>query len=99
MRGITGLPVQSTADGLNRSGKQETDKAAGFKDMLKNAISEVNHLQKDGEQKTLELAMGKSTDLHDVVIATEKANMALQLTLEIRNKMVEAYQEIMRMQV
>lgn len=99
MKGITGLPVQWTGDNLKRGIKQETVPEIGFKDMLKNAINEVDSLQKNAEQKTLELAMGKSDNLHDVVIATEKANMALQLTLEIRNKMVESYQEIMRMQV
>ena len=48
---------------------------------------------------TEKLALGKEVDLHEVMIASQKASVTMQLTLEIRNKAVEAYQEMMRMQV
>ena len=48
---------------------------------------------------TEKLALGQEVDLHEVMIASQKASVTMQLTLEIRNKAVEAYQEMMRMQV
>jgi len=47
----------------------------------------------------MKLAAGQVEDISEVVIAGEKASIAVQLTMQVRNKMVEAYQEIMRMQV
>ncbi|MFK3938692.1 flagellar hook-basal body complex protein FliE [Alkalihalobacillus sp. NPDC078783] len=70
-----------------------------FKAMLGQALSEVNTLQNESSQKTEALALGKPVELHDVMITGQKASVSLQATIEIRNKMVEAYQEIMRMQV
>ncbi len=70
-----------------------------FQDLLKNAIANVNQLQVDAHTASINLAAGKVNDISDVVIATEKAAIALQLTMQIRNKAVDAYQEIMRMQV
>jgi len=45
------------------------------------------------------MALGENVELHDVMIASQKASITLQATMEVRNKVVEAYQEIMRMQV
>jgi len=70
-----------------------------FKDTLKEAIQQVNALQEEASETTQQFVTGEITDLHQVMIATEKARVALELMLEIRNKMVDAYQEIMRMQV
>lgn len=70
-----------------------------FSDFLNNAISEVNNLQIQSEQLNEAFAMGKNDNIHQVMIAAEKADMALQLTIQLRNKVLEAYQEIMRMPV
>lgn len=70
-----------------------------FSDFLNNAISEVNNLQIQSEQLNEAFAMGKNDNIHQVMIAAEKADMALQLTIQLRNKVMEAYQEIMRMPV
>jgi flagellar hook-basal body complex protein FliE len=71
----------------------------GFGQLLADALGEVNKLQLNAEQASLNLATGKIQDVSEVVIATEKATIALQLTMQVRNKVVEAYQEMMRMQV
>lgn len=70
-----------------------------FKSTLSKAINNVNDLQNASSQKTERLAKGEINDLHDVMITGQKASITLQATLEVRNKVVEAYQEIMRMQV
>lgn len=70
-----------------------------FGTVLEEAIAEVDALQKQAEQAALRLASGADIDLHQVSIAGARADLALQLTIAIRNKLVEAYQEIMRMQV
>jgi flagellar hook-basal body complex protein FliE len=68
-------------------------------DFLNDAIKETNELQLESEQLNQAFAMGMNDNLHQVMIASEKADIALQFTIQIRNKLLEAYQEIMRMQV
>ena len=70
-----------------------------FGQILTDALGDVNKLQQNASQASMNLASGKIQDVSEVVIASEKATVALQLTLQIRNKIVEAYQEVMRMQV
>ena len=70
-----------------------------FGDFLKNAIESVNENQKTSDILTEKLINGEDVELHEVMIASQKASITLNATLEIRNKVVEAYQEIMRMQV
>jgi len=87
------------------SGKLELNKAKDksdnsiFGDYLKGALDNVNKLQLDSENMSKQLATGQINNLHEVTIAGEKANIALQLTLGIRNKVIDAYKEIMRMQI
>ena len=70
-----------------------------FGDALKNAINDVNNLQVDADKKSLKLALGDIKDPHEVMLAMEKAGLSLQLTVTIRDRVVEAYQAIMRMAV
>lgn len=70
-----------------------------FASFLKDAINQVNDAQVESDKMTEKLARGEKVDLHQVMIASQKANITMQTALEIRNKAVEAYQEIMRMQV
>ena len=86
--------------GLAASNKQVPDnQEPGFSDYLLKALGEVDHLQQEASSSARQLALGDSKFLHNTIIAHEKASLALQLTIEIRNKVVEAYQEIMRMQL
>lgn len=70
-----------------------------FASALKNAIDQVNGSQISSDEMTTKLARGENVDLHDVMITAQKASVSMSLTLEVRNKAVEAYQEMMRMQV
>ncbi len=70
-----------------------------FADTLKNAISEVNQLQQTSNKKMQELAVGRTDNVADVMITAEKADIALRVMVQVRNKVIDAYNEIMRMQV
>ncbi|MBR2516454.1 flagellar hook-basal body complex protein FliE [Geobacillus sp.] len=68
-----------------------------FASFFKEALNNVNNAQIEADALTEKLVRGENVQLHDVMIASQKASIALQLTIEIRNKAVEAYQEMMRM--
>ncbi|MEW6709979.1 MAG: flagellar hook-basal body complex protein FliE [Candidatus Riflebacteria bacterium] len=68
-----------------------------FLDQFQNAIDEVDQLGKTSEKLTQDAVLGRVENLHDVMIAAEKAKTAMNLTLEVRGKALEAYKEIMRM--
>jgi flagellar hook-basal body complex protein FliE len=67
-------------------------------DTLKSFTGEVDQEIKGANRKTEEFAVGKEYDLHEIMIASEKADLSFRLLLQIRNKLLDAYQEIMRMQ-
>lgn len=89
----------STTMGLSRTAGEVQDKANSFRVVLASALEEVNRLQLDAQDKTGVLVGGGNVELHEVMLAVQKAELALELTQTVRNKVVEAYQEIMRMQV
>ncbi|MEW8971303.1 flagellar hook-basal body complex protein FliE [Mesobacillus jeotgali] len=70
-----------------------------FSSVLKQSIENLNKTQLQSDAMTEKLARGENVDLHQVMIASQKASITLQATMEVRNKVVEAYQEMMRMQV
>jgi flagellar hook-basal body complex protein FliE len=72
---------------------------ASFADQLKNAVADVNDLQTRREDMVEQMVTGQATEVHDVMIAAKESQLAFELLLEIRNKLLESYQEIMRMQV
>lgn len=84
---------------VKSSQTKEGKGGAGFGEMLKDAISTVNELQKESDQQVQKLMTGESQDLHNTVIAMQKADLSFQMMMQVRNKIVAAYQEIMRMQV
>lgn len=79
----------------------ETKNAAGqeFGEAFKDAFDEANKLQKAADQAAESYLSGETDNLHQVMLAAEKADLALQLTVQMRNKIVEAYQEISRMRI
>lgn len=87
--------------GNNRSNDfQNTDvNGVGFSDFLKDAISKVNDLQLQAEEINQKFVTGEIQDIHSVMIASEKAELSLQFTLAVRNKILDAYNEIMRMPI
>lgn len=70
-----------------------------FGTFLKDAIQEVNNKQSESDMMTEKLVRGGDVELHDVMITSQKASIALNATMEVRNKVIEAYQEIIRMPV
>ncbi|MEN6413197.1 MAG: flagellar hook-basal body complex protein FliE [Veillonellales bacterium] len=91
------LPVQGKS--TSESGSAAAVGTKDFGQFLTDALNDVNKLQNDSAQASLDLAAGKIQDISQVTIAAEKATIALQLTMQVRNKVVDAYQEVMRMQV
>ena len=77
----------------------EKPEPKSFGTYLKDALSEVNQLQLASDEQNKLLAAGEVSDISQVIVAGQKAEIALQLTLQLRNRAVSAYQEIMRMQV
>ncbi len=77
----------------------KTKGGASFGDILKDAISTVNELQKQSDREIQKFMAGESQDLHTTIIAIQKADLSFQMMMQVRNKIVQAYQEIMHMQV
>lgn len=70
----------------------------GFSGVLKNALQQVNVLNDSAQQQVGTLLQGGSADMSNVMIAVEKADVAFQLMMQVRNKIVSAYQDIEKMQ-
>lgn len=70
-----------------------------FAAMLGKMVSEVNDQQTSASQSVAALQGGQNVPLHQAVVAMEEANVSFQLMVEVRNRLMDAYQEIMRMQV
>ena len=83
---------------INENKKTEK-KDSNFMDLIKNYIDDVNEKQIDSDKTIERFLKGEEKDITKVVLSMEKADVSLQLFLQIRNKLVQAYQDIMRMQV
>lgn len=97
---ISGLPRQyrEILKGINPPEECEKGKETSFKDVISKFIQDVDKMQKDSDQSVKDYATGEVTDLHQVMVAAEEANLSFQLMMEVRNKLLESYREIMRMQ-
>lgn len=71
----------------------------GFAQQLQKAITEVDALQTRREDMVEGMVSGQATEVHDVMIAAQESQLAFELLLEVRNKLLESYQEVMRMSV
>ena len=84
---------------IRRPAGPAKESVASFGEVLKDAISTANELQKQSNQEIQKLMTGESQDLHSTLVAVQKADLSFQMMMQVRNKIVQAYQEIMRMQV
>ena len=85
-----------------RNVKVDTDNTSAFQSLLDSAInmySEANQLQKHAEVAELNFAMGYSSNTHDLALAQQKATIALQYTVKVTNKILDAYKELMQIQL
>ncbi len=111
---MDGLTI-SNSDTLLRTGKttsqirnddvnkQAVDSTSGdsqsFADTLSSAVNKVNELSHESDVQMQKLATGETKNIPEVMMAAEKASIAFKLLTQVRNKMIDAYQEIMKMQV
>lgn len=72
---------------------------ASFKETLNNFLSDVNDMQKKADQSIQKMVAGEITDVHQVMSSVEEASTAFNMMMEIRNKVMDAYQEIMRIRL
>jgi flagellar hook-basal body complex protein FliE len=93
----------SAAGATGKPAEAKSTAASGgvdFAQVLKNSIDQVNQTQQDAKQMTEEFASGDpNANLHEVMIALQKANVSFQEMVQVRNKLVSAYQDIMNIQV
>lgn len=87
----------SGTNSINTGSVTGTQKS--FADTLNEAISNVNELQKSSDKAMQNLATGRTDNVAEVMITAEKADIALKLMVQVRNKIIDAYQDIMKMQV
>jgi flagellar hook-basal body complex protein FliE len=86
--------------GDNLTNLQENPSSTNFAEMLGKAIDTVNTMQMESKDKTMAFEMGdKNLSLADVMVAKEKAGIAFEATIQVRNKVLEAYKQIMNMPV
>ncbi|RPH87739.1 MAG: flagellar hook-basal body complex protein FliE [Desulfobacteraceae bacterium] len=98
MNAIYGLnPTGDRRSSMEPVGRRE--EAAGFKESLAQTVREIDGLQKEANQAIETMAAGEPKDVHEVMIAMEKAGISLRLMVQVRNKIITAYEEIMRLQV
>jgi len=83
----------------NKTADIQAADGKSFGEFLVDSLKKTNELQKTADKLDMDLAAGKIDDISQVVVASEKAQIALKLTLSIRNKAIDAYKEIARMQV
>jgi flagellar hook-basal body complex protein FliE len=79
--------------------KKRVSSAPPFSEVLKDSVKKVNDLQVESDVMTQRLSLGEVEDIADVSVAVEKAELALRLMVQIRDKLVDAYQQIARMSV
>jgi flagellar hook-basal body complex protein FliE len=75
------------------------EEASGFKETLRGIADQLGSVQEHNKLTTESVVLGNPVDSHDVMIAAQEASLAFDLILEVRNKLIEAYQEIIRMQI
>ena len=99
---MTNLPIQAVGqriDDANPARRETPVDGAEFKKFLLDNLNKVNEMQRDAGQAVTDLVTGKEEDITKVMTAVEKASVAFDTLMAVRNKLVESYQEIMRMRV
>lgn len=80
-------------------GKGGDKPTKSFGELVQDGISSVNEAQQEASKASTDLALGKSDSLHETMLSLTKAELTFNLMVQVRNKALEAYQEVMRMQV
>ena len=96
---LKALERVSPSKGLSNSGESSGTNGPSFADTLAQSLDKVNTLQEKADVAIQDFITGDTRNIHETMLAVGKADLAFRLTMQVRNKMVEAYQEVMRMQV
>lgn len=99
---IDGISMNNLNNLISDSSLVKNDKTDAFSDVLSammSSIDETNDLQNSAEQESIRFALGEAENSHDLAIAQSKALTAIQYTVAVRDKVIEAYKEIMQMQI
>ena len=91
--------VFSKLDEMASNPSSVSDNRKTFSEMLAESIGEVNNLQRDADKAIQKLVTGESKNIHETLLAVEKADMAFRTMNQIRMKVIDAYREVMKMQV
>lgn len=86
-------------DAARESGGEIAGKGKTFSDIMKQSVEKVNEFQSQADTAIKELVAGRNKNIHETLLAVERADISLKLMMQVRNKIVDAYKEIMRMQV
>ena len=94
-------PINSaqSAAAVGKAGRGPAVPSQNFVRLLERAVASVNRTQLEADNATRQLVAGQADSLHEVVLAVTKAELSFRLFIEVRNRLIEAYQEVMRMQV
>lgn len=100
MADVTFQPIKALNDTLSVKTEQKApqSKSENFGQWLRQSLSEVNDLQMNADNAAQKLISGASKDIHGTMIAAQKASISMEMTMQIRNKVIAAYDEIKRMQ-
>ena len=95
--------INNKIEKIGEKVQTKTDKVSGgkesFKSLLQGFVGDVNKLQTEADESVNKLASGEITDMHDVMVKVEEANLSFSLMMELRNKIIEGYKEVIRTQV
>jgi flagellar hook-basal body complex protein FliE len=91
--------LKPSSQAIKPVGKDPAKPQGAFGDMLKQAVTEINQLQNNADKAITGVQLGQSGSIHEAMIALEKADISFRAMMQVRNKILDAYQEIMRMQV
>jgi flagellar hook-basal body complex protein FliE len=97
IKGITDIAPVSPVAPIGSGAK--ADKSASFSSMLQSAIERVESSRSSANDAVEKFVSGQDQDLHTTILATQRASLDFELLLQVRNKVVQSYQEIMRMQL
>jgi flagellar hook-basal body complex protein FliE len=78
---------------------EKSENSVDFAGLLKDALKDVNSAQVEADDAVQKVLSGETNDIHSTMIALQKADVSFKMMLEVRNKIMEAYQEVMRTQV
>ena len=96
---VNGGVQNNVTPSINKENKIGKEGSTSFTEMIQKTIETVDQTSKEADTIISEMATGKNIDIHNAMIAVEKADISFQFIMQLRNKMLAAYQEINRMQV